>query len=107
MDEPYYEDILVQSDAEKIAIPEDRMEQILRQLDDLIETHEMVNRVAEILDRLSRSGQYAHIAYDPHEGVYVLIKPDGTRAAYAPERLDALFAPPTKRPQRPTLTRVR
>jgi hypothetical protein len=53
--------------------------------------------------RFSKSGLYTHIAYDPHAGVYVFIRCDGTRTALSPYGLDRLFRPSLERPQPPAL----
>lgn len=104
MDEAYAE-IVIQYDLDrieiapmKIAIPEARMTQIMARMDAIDDQLQMRDRVAAILERLAKSGRYAHIAYDANDGVYVLIRPDDTRTAHTPEQLDRLFAPPA-RPQ--------
>lgn len=102
-----YEEMLVQYGADKIEIPEERMAQIMAQLDEVAETGEMVDRVAAILQRLAKSGRYTHIAYDQHAKVYVFIKRDGSREARSPAQLDRLFHVPSARPQRPAFSPAR
>ena len=101
-----YEELLIQHDAEKLAIPEKRLQQILVQLDEIGEAADMVDRVAAILTRLANGGVYAHITYDAHAGAYVFIKHDGTRSSHTPAQLDALFGAPPARPEPPALRLV-
>jgi hypothetical protein len=81
---------------EKIAIPEARMAQIMARMDEIDETLQLRDRVAAILERLAKSGKYAHITYDEHACVFVLIRPDGGRSAHSPKQLDQLFKPPVR-----------
>lgn len=102
-----YERMLDRHGADKIAIPEGILECILDRLDEVAEIERLKERVSAVLHRLAKGGRYSHIAYDPHAGVYVFIKIDGSREAVAPLDLDRLFTPPPRRLQLPAFRLVR
>jgi hypothetical protein len=69
-------------------IGEERMEEILRELD---ATAAFLHRLDELLIRLAASGLYQAIVFDEPNRTYVFVRRDGSRIGLSPEALVNLF----------------